>query len=423
MAVFSIASHGCSVSSQTSIGPPMTRRRSNPSRSGISSPSSSSTVVRRIPAPTSKVPSAPGSSAARCWNTRTSPPARRSPSDPISRDVCRVHLPDSALLWPRTRKCDPLTIGVAADPRGSGETSSTGRIEGDRIHRNSSEPKLSHSGTTAVLALASDKVNTLDHEVLGEISAFVEYCEQDPGVAALAADRRRVRLLGRAECERGPEQWNELHRRPARCVERRARPRLSVARSQRSWPSTERRSPADAFLRRPSTRDSSQRKHGSASPSSRWAFRFPRGHRALAARVRALTPSICSSTRDCSTPKLRVRAALRMRGFRGMSCRRRRWPRRRSSRHSMQGRMRWRRHRHGALRSQPWRMGEPACSIETSGTNGRTIGPGAIWSSCSSRRPELGAWTFRRCGVAYSRRPWSRQRERAILARECHACC
>ncbi len=45
--------------------------------------------------------------------------------------------------------------------------------------------KLSHSGTTAVLTLASDKVNALDHEVLGEISAFVEYCEQDPDVAAL----------------------------------------------------------------------------------------------------------------------------------------------------------------------------------------------------------------------------------------------
>ncbi len=45
--------------------------------------------------------------------------------------------------------------------------------------------KLSRSGTTAVLALASDKVNALDREVLGEISTFVDYCEQDPGVAAL----------------------------------------------------------------------------------------------------------------------------------------------------------------------------------------------------------------------------------------------
>ncbi len=45
--------------------------------------------------------------------------------------------------------------------------------------------KLSHSGTTAVLTLASDKVNALDVEVLGEISTFVEYSEQSPDVAAL----------------------------------------------------------------------------------------------------------------------------------------------------------------------------------------------------------------------------------------------
>lgn len=45
--------------------------------------------------------------------------------------------------------------------------------------------KLSQSGATAVLTLASDKVNALDREVLGEITAFVEYCEQDPAVAAL----------------------------------------------------------------------------------------------------------------------------------------------------------------------------------------------------------------------------------------------
>ncbi len=44
---------------------------------------------------------------------------------------------------------------------------------------------LSHTGTTAVLALASDKVNALDREVLGEISTFVDYCEREPGVAAL----------------------------------------------------------------------------------------------------------------------------------------------------------------------------------------------------------------------------------------------
>lgn len=35
------------------------------------------------------------------------------------------------------------------------------------------------------MALASDKVNSLDREVLGEISAFVEYCEQENGIGAL----------------------------------------------------------------------------------------------------------------------------------------------------------------------------------------------------------------------------------------------
>jgi enoyl-CoA hydratase len=44
---------------------------------------------------------------------------------------------------------------------------------------------LSRTGTTAVLALASDKVNALDLEVLNEISTFVEYCEEDPGIRAL----------------------------------------------------------------------------------------------------------------------------------------------------------------------------------------------------------------------------------------------
>jgi len=45
--------------------------------------------------------------------------------------------------------------------------------------------KFSRSGRTAVLALASDKVNALDREVLQEISTFVEFCEQDPGIGAL----------------------------------------------------------------------------------------------------------------------------------------------------------------------------------------------------------------------------------------------
>jgi enoyl-CoA hydratase/carnithine racemase len=44
---------------------------------------------------------------------------------------------------------------------------------------------MSRSGSTAVLALASDKVNALDREVLQEISAFVEFCEQDSTVGAL----------------------------------------------------------------------------------------------------------------------------------------------------------------------------------------------------------------------------------------------
>ena len=45
--------------------------------------------------------------------------------------------------------------------------------------------KLSRVGSTAVLALASDKVNALDLEVLGELTRFVEYCEQDRGIDAL----------------------------------------------------------------------------------------------------------------------------------------------------------------------------------------------------------------------------------------------
>jgi enoyl-CoA hydratase/carnithine racemase len=44
---------------------------------------------------------------------------------------------------------------------------------------------MARVGRTAVLALASDKVNALDVEVLREITSFVEYCEQDPEVGAL----------------------------------------------------------------------------------------------------------------------------------------------------------------------------------------------------------------------------------------------
>jgi len=45
--------------------------------------------------------------------------------------------------------------------------------------------KMSRVGRTTVLALASDKVNALDLEVLREIIAAVEYCEQDPETDAL----------------------------------------------------------------------------------------------------------------------------------------------------------------------------------------------------------------------------------------------
>ena len=45
--------------------------------------------------------------------------------------------------------------------------------------------KLSRVGGTAVLALASDKVNSLDVEVLRELSRFVSVCEEDPGIGAL----------------------------------------------------------------------------------------------------------------------------------------------------------------------------------------------------------------------------------------------
>ena len=45
--------------------------------------------------------------------------------------------------------------------------------------------KMSRVGGTAVLTLASDKVNALDSEVLGEITSFVDLCEQDDGIGAL----------------------------------------------------------------------------------------------------------------------------------------------------------------------------------------------------------------------------------------------
>ena len=45
--------------------------------------------------------------------------------------------------------------------------------------------KLSRVGAVAVVTLASDKVNSLDVEVLGELTACVGYLEQDPGTDAL----------------------------------------------------------------------------------------------------------------------------------------------------------------------------------------------------------------------------------------------
>ena len=45
--------------------------------------------------------------------------------------------------------------------------------------------KMSRVGGIAVLTLASDKVNALDSEVLGEVTSFVELCQQEPEVHAL----------------------------------------------------------------------------------------------------------------------------------------------------------------------------------------------------------------------------------------------
>ena len=52
-------------------------------------------------------------------------------------------------------------------------------------HPHFTRTKMSRVGHTAVLALASDKVNALDLEVFREITAFIELCEQDPDIAAL----------------------------------------------------------------------------------------------------------------------------------------------------------------------------------------------------------------------------------------------
>ncbi len=44
---------------------------------------------------------------------------------------------------------------------------------------------LSREGRTAMLALASDKVNAMDREVFEEIAAAVDFCEQDPDIGAI----------------------------------------------------------------------------------------------------------------------------------------------------------------------------------------------------------------------------------------------
>ena len=61
--------------------------------------------------------------------------------------------------------------------------------------------RVSVEGGTAILALAGDKVNALDREVLDEIPAFVDYCEQTPEITAVGADRRGQVLLGRTQRE------------------------------------------------------------------------------------------------------------------------------------------------------------------------------------------------------------------------------
>jgi len=45
--------------------------------------------------------------------------------------------------------------------------------------------KMSRTGRIAVLTLASDKVNALDREVLDEVTACVDLCDQDPDIGAL----------------------------------------------------------------------------------------------------------------------------------------------------------------------------------------------------------------------------------------------
>jgi enoyl-CoA hydratase/carnithine racemase len=44
---------------------------------------------------------------------------------------------------------------------------------------------MTRSGATAVLSLASNKVNALDRETLQEITSFVEFCQGESEVHAL----------------------------------------------------------------------------------------------------------------------------------------------------------------------------------------------------------------------------------------------
>jgi enoyl-CoA hydratase/carnithine racemase len=69
------------------------------------------------------------------------------------------------------------------DKRSGGEPTRRDRRVTDSPHFERAE--MSREGKVAVLALASDKVNALDREVLAEIATFVGFCDEDPGIDAL----------------------------------------------------------------------------------------------------------------------------------------------------------------------------------------------------------------------------------------------
>ena len=110
------------------------------------------------------------------------------------------------------------------------------------------EDQESEVGGIAVLTLASDKVNALDSEVLGEIasSSTLRRGSRGPGPGD---DRRGPGLFGGAQRERGPGQREEPDRGAPRRPEYGARPACSGSRSRPSRPSTDRRSPAGASWR------------------------------------------------------------------------------------------------------------------------------------------------------------------------------